>query len=254
MICYLCGSPIPEDQPFYSDHGQFVCKPCFKDAPRCFICRFPGKSLQPVPGLGDECEFCRGRVIAEGMDVGSVLDPLRPFLQPFGLRGDARPRIAWSDRETLRALQTKQDLPPAAFIDDFLRFCYPVFYREGALHLLRRMTKPTLVVYGLMNLAAAEIAAELGQPHLAGRDEERAFARGWCHWIGAQAAERLDYALESRQLRKWPELGAQGDFERWVSMARFNATPKMVRFFKANLKAMRRRPPRDPAGGHSVTP
>ncbi|MBI3993003.1 MAG: hypothetical protein HY342_07000 [Candidatus Lambdaproteobacteria bacterium] len=245
MICYLCGARIPDDQPFYNDYEKYVCKPCFLDAPRCFVCRFPGRELGQVEGLGAECEFCRGNIIAEGMVLAPLLDPLRPFLASFGLRGDAQPSVAWDERLTLRELQTGADLPPMQFIDDFLQFCYPVFYREGTLHLLRRMSKATLVVYGLIALASAEIAAEMGHPHLAGRNEARSFARGWCHWIGAQAAERLGYALEARRLRKWPELGGQGDFERWVAMARFNKPPKMVRFFRANLQALLRKSARD---------
>ncbi len=241
MTCYLCNSTIPGDQPFYNDYEKYVCKPCFKDAPRCFTCRFPGRKLDQVEGLGLECEFCQGQVIAEGADVAAIIDPLRPFLQPFGLRGTAKPEWKWTDRLEIRAMQTGEDLPPDEFIDDFLRFCYPVIYRDGALHALRRLTKPTLIVYGLVQLAAAEIAAQTGQRDLFGKDEVLAFSRGWCHWIGFQAAQRLGYDLEHRQMRKWPELGGQGDFDRWISMARFNKPAKMVDFFRANLLAMSRR-------------
>lgn len=241
MNCYLCNSTIPDEEPFYNDYEKTVCKPCFSEAPRCFVCRFPGKQMEDVEGLGNECEFCRGKLVAEGMDPGAALDPLRPFLRPFGLRGDARPDFAWTDRIVLRTLQTDEDLPPDEFIDDFLRYCYPVFYNDGQLHLLRRMTKSTLVVYGLIQLAAAEIATEYGQPSLAGSSEWGALARGWCHWVGSQAAQRMGYDLELRQLRKWPELGGQGDFERWVAMSKFNKTPKMVNFFRVNLRAFARK-------------
>ncbi len=241
MICYLCGSVIPEDQPFYNDYEKQVCKPCFKDAPRCYVCRFPGKQLEEVEGLGAECEFCRGNLIAEATDLEALVEPLTPFLGGFGLTAPTAPRYEWVSRQALRDMQTQADLPPDAFIDDFLRHCYPVYYNDGALHCLRRMTKPTFIVYALIQLGVADIAARYRLPHLGGNSPFHTFARGFCHWVGYEAAGRLNYDLERRQLRKWPELGAQGEFERWESMARFKKTPKIVGFFKANLSAMGRR-------------
>lgn len=248
MICYLCRSPIPEDQPFYNDHGQQVCKPCFKDAPRCFICRFPGNALEEVEGLGPECEFCRGTLVEEGADLLPLLQPVFPFLNGYGLEPPASPRFSWLGKEELRRMQTDADLPPALFIDDFLRYCYPVYHRDGTLHCLRRMTTPTLVVYGIIQLAAADLCAAYGLSDLGGGSPFNTFARGFCHWVGFEAAKRLKYDLEHRQLRKWPELGAQGEFERWESMARFNKPPKIVAFFRANLRALARKHLAAPAG------
>ncbi|MCZ6645338.1 MAG: hypothetical protein O7B79_03775, partial [SAR324 cluster bacterium] len=91
MICYLCRSAIPEDQPFYNDYGHQVCKPCFEEAPRCFVCRFPGKQNEQVEGLGLECEFCRGNLIAEGAHVLPMIEPLFPFLSGFGLSAPQAP-------------------------------------------------------------------------------------------------------------------------------------------------------------------
>ena len=241
MICYLCGSVIPEDQPFYNDYEKRVCKPCFKDAPRCFVCRFPGKQLQAVEGLGNECEFCRGNLIAEGGELGPVLEPLAPFLAGFGLTPPAEPRYLYMAWQELRDMQTDADLPPVEFIDDFLRYCYPVYYDQGRLHCLKRMTKPTFIVHALIQLGVADIAGRYGLPNLRGNSPFHTFARGFCHWVGYEAAGRLQYDLENRQLRKWPELGAQGDFKRWESTARFNKTPKIVGFFQANLSTMGRR-------------
>ena len=138
-------------------------------------------------------------------------------------------------------MQTDADLPQVEFIDDFLRYCYPVFYNEGGLHCLKRMTKPTFIVYALIQLGIADIAGRYDLPNLRGKTSFFTFARGFCHWVGYEAAGRLNYDLEHRQLRKWPELGAQGEFERWESMARFNKTPKIVAFFRSNLSAMGRR-------------
>jgi hypothetical protein len=241
MRCYLCGSAIPEDQPFYNDHGHQVCKPCFKDAPRCFVCRFPGKAMEEVEGLGPECEFCRGNLIAEGADLTPVLEPVFPFLPGFGLRPPAAPRFAWTSKAELRHMQTDADLPPELFIDDFLRYCYPVFFNEGTFFCLRRMTSATLIVYGIVQLATADISVAYGLPNLLGNSPFHTFSRGFCHWVGFAAAKRLKYDLEFRQLRKWPELGAQGEFERWESMARFNKQPRIVAFFRANLKALARK-------------
>ena len=241
MICYLCGTAIPEHEPFYNDYGQHVCKPCFQEAPRCFVCRFPGKQLEQVTGLGNVCEFCRGNLIAEGGELAALLEPLTPFLAGFGLTPPAAPRFAWGSWQELREMQTDADLPSIEFIDDFLRYCYPVYYDQGALHCLKRMSKPTFVVYALIQLGTAEIAGRYGQANLRGNTPFYTFARGFCHWVGYEAAGRLKYDLERRQLRKWPELGAQGEFERWESMARFNKTPKIVSFFEANLAAMARR-------------
>ena len=241
MICYLCGSVIPEDQPFYNGHEQQVCKPCFKETPRCFVCRFPGKQMEEVEGLGGECEFCRGKLVAEGDGLGPILQPLAPFLAGFGLTAPPEPRYEWVSLRALREMQTEADLPPIEFVDDFLRYCYPVYYKDGAFHCLKRMTKATFIVYALIQLAAADIAQRYGQPHLRGNSPFHTFARGFCHWVGYEAAGRLNYDLERRQLRKWPELGAMGEFERWESMARFNKTPKIVAFFRANLSEMGRR-------------
>ena len=229
MICYLCRDVIPDDQPFYNDHEQTVCKPCFLDAERCFICRFPGKQLQEVPGLGLECEFCRGRLVAEGSDLDAIIEPLRAFLGPFGVRVPERPRWHWSDRAALRRLQSDADLPDELFIDDFLRYSYPIYHHDGECHLLRRMTKPTFVTYAVVQLAAAD---------LGGRTPFHTFTRGWCHWLGYEAARLLGYDLERRQLRKWPELGAQGDFERWERMSRVNKPARMLEYFRSHLSAL----------------
>ncbi|MCZ6557646.1 MAG: hypothetical protein O7A69_07690 [SAR324 cluster bacterium] len=241
MICYLCRSAIPEDQPFYNDYGHQVCKPCFEEAPRCFVCRFPGKQNEQVEGLGLECEFCRGNLIAEGAQVLPMIEPLFPFLSGYGLSAPQAPSFEWINRQELRDMQSDADLAQEEFIDDFLRYCYPVYYKGGVHYCLRRMSKPTFIVYAIVQLGVADIAARFGQENLAGKSPFHTFARGFCHWVGYEAAKRLDYDLESRQMRKWPELGAQGEFERWESMARFSKTPKIVGFFNANLQAMARK-------------
>ncbi len=254
MHCYLCGTSIPDGDPFYNDHGQQVCKPCFLAAPRCYVCRFPGRAMQLVEGLGGECEFCRGNLVAEGMELGPMLQPLRGFLAhfevaaPTGAAGE--PVFRWTDRLQLRHMQTSEDLPPDAFMDDFLRYCYPVYYKRGEFFLLKRMTKPTFVVHALIQLAAAHLAREFGLESLAGRSPFHTYVRGWCHWVGYEAAGLLKYELEQRQLKKWPELGAQGEFSRWEALARTTPAPKVNASFRANLGALAKRhlaPPPQPA-------
>lgn len=235
MICYLCRDTIGEEDFFYQDHGKFVCKPCFLDAGRCFICRFPGDRMEEVEGLGMECEFCRGQLVMEGSDMETMVAPLRSFLLPFGFKVPRQPPWRWTDREELRDLQISADIPPDEFIDDFLRYCYPVFYHEGAYHLLRRMTKPTFIAYAIVQLAVGDLSGRFALPHLGGKSPFHTFGRGWCHWLGYEAARLLGYDLERRQLRKWPELGAQGEFERWERMSRTNKPGKMVAYFEANL-------------------
>lgn len=235
MICYQCRDVIGEDQPFYNDHDRFVCKPCFLEAKRCFVCRFPGNDLREVDGLGLECEFCRGKVIAEGSDLDAAIEPLRSFLLPFGLKAPERPRWQWTERPALRRLQTDADLPPEEFIDDFLRYCYPVYYHGHTFHLLQRMTRPTFMAHAVVQLGAADLAGRHGLASLAGPTPFHTFSRGWCHWLGYEAARLLGYDLERRQLRKWPELGAQGDFERWERMSRLNRPTKMCAYFQANI-------------------
>jgi hypothetical protein len=250
MICYQCRDTIGEDEPFYNDHDQYVCKPCFLDAERCFVCRFPGNDLRPVEGLGLECEFCRGNLIAEDSDLTPLIEPLRAFLLPFGLKVPERPRWEWTDRLALRRMQTGADLPSETFIDDFLRYAYPVYQHEGRYHLLRRMTKPTFVAYAVVQLAAGDLAGRFALPDLAGQTPFHTFTRGWCHWLGYEAARLLGYNLERRQLRKWPELGAQGDFERWERMSRVNKPARMLAHFRGNLGALVRKhlpPPAPPS-------
>ena len=235
MICYQCRNVIPEDEPFYNDYEQYVCKPCFLEAERCFICRFPGNKMQEVEGLGLECEFCQGKLVQEDTDLEPLVEPLRSFLLPFGFKVPERPRWVWTDRLELRNLQTDADLPPDKFIDDFLQYCYPVYHHEHQFHLLRRMTRPTFVVYSTVQLASGDLAGRYALPDLAGKTPFHTFARGWCHWLGYEAARLLGYDLERRQLRKWPELGAQGEFDRWERMSRVNKPAKMVTYFKGNL-------------------
>lgn len=238
MICYQCRHPIADDEPFYNDYEKYVCKPCFLEADRCFICRFPGNDLREVDGLGLECEFCRDQLVREGTELDPLVEPLRAYLQPFGLHAPRTMHWVWSDRLELRRLQTEADLPPEQFIDDFLRYCYPVYFHEQSFHLLRRMTKPTFIAYSVVQLAAGDLAGRYALPDLSGKTPFHTFARGWCHWLGYEAARLLGYDLERRQLRKWPELGAMGEFERWERMARVNKPAKMTTYFHGNLNAL----------------
>lgn len=244
MICYLCGDSIPAEDPFYNDYGKTVCKPCFSEAQRCFVCRFPGKAMQAVEGLGAECEFCRqpdAAIVREGGDVLASLEPLLAYLAKYGIQWPAAPQFRWSEMRALRDLQTQADLPREEFVDDFLRYCYPVFYHEGSLHCLKRMARSTFVVHATIQVAAGYYAGLLRLPNLLGNTPFHTFSRGWCHWLGFSAASLLGYETEQRQLRRWPELGAQGEFERWEAMAKFKKPAQMLSFYKANLKSLAKR-------------
>jgi DNA-directed RNA polymerase subunit RPC12/RpoP len=238
MMCYRCGAEFADDQPFYNDYAVVVCKPCFLEAQRCFVCRFPGRELRDVAGLGLECEFCRGKILAEGEPLADSLPPIVAFVSAFGCKAPLAPRFAWTDRLALREMQTIADLPPEAFMDDFLRFAYPVYYKDGKFHLLRRMTRPTFVVYMAVQVAAAHVAGAFQLHSLAGKSPFHTAAQGWCHWIGYEASAALKYDLERRQLRKWPELGLQGEFDRWEAMARIQRPPKVVQYFWATIGAL----------------
>ena len=241
MICYLCRAAIEDGAYFYSDHGVDVCKPCFAESPRCFVCRFPGKKLEQVAGLGSECEFCRESLVREGDNLAEIVQPLFTYLAQFGHEAIPDPQFVWSDWNSLREMQSQVNQPPPEFIDDFLRYSYPVYHHDEKFYLLRRMTKATLTVYTIVQFASADIAWNRELPDLAANSPFHTLARGWCHWIGYEAAQRLGYDLERRQMRKWPELGLQGEFERWEKMARFKPRREMVGFFKANLNALARK-------------
>ena len=241
MICYKCQAPIPDGEPHYNGHDKSVCKPCFNDSRRCFVCRFPGMDLQNVAGLGLECEFCRGSLVAEGADLKPLFPPLIAFLKTYGIQPPEPFRFVWDDLKSLREMQTDADLPPAEFIDDFLRHAYPVYYRDGRYHLLRRMTRETFVVYMIIQMAVADLAVRYGQQDLSKRNPFHTFARGFSHWLGYEAAARLGYDLERRQLRKWPELGGMGEFERWQRMAEVNPPAKVLGFFRASLGPLSRK-------------
>ena len=241
MICYLCGTGIPEDHPFYNDYDRFVCKPCFLDARRCWVCRFPGKAMEDVEGLGPECEFCRERLIREGDDLAEILVPAAPFLQTYGLEPPARNHYQFVDRTTLRQMQTKADVADEEFIDDFLLNAYPVFYRDGRHHCLRRMTRSTVIAYGIVQLAAAAVCGKTGLKGLEGDTPLHHFARGYCHFIGFDAAARLKYDLEWRQMRKWPANRLQGDFHQWQAMARFRSPSYMAEYFRSHISVLMRK-------------
>ena len=237
MICYRCGNEFADDQPFYNAYNVVVCKPCFLEGPRCFVCRFPGKEMKEVSGLGPECEFCRGNLLAEGDSPGEGLAPIMAYLAAFGCKAPDSLRFQWTDREALRTMQTQADLPPDVFMDDFLRFAYPVYYKDGSFHLLRRMTRPTFVVYMVVQMAVAHVSRQFGLPNLAGKSPFHTAAQGWCHWVGYEAAAALKYDLERRQLRKWPEMGLQGEFDRWEGMAKVHRPPKVAQHFWATIGA-----------------
>lgn len=243
MICYLCATPIADGEAYYNDHEKYVCKPCFNDAQgqRCFVCRFPGRHMEPVTGLGLECEFCRGRLIGEDSDTAGLLAPLGAYLEGFGMRAVPRPRLEWRDVRELREMQTRADVAPPEFVDDFLRYAYPVYHRDGVFHLLRRMTRETFVAYMVVQMAAVDVAGRFGLPDLAGRTPFHTFARGWCHWLGHEAAGLLGYDLQRRWLRKWPELGGQGEFERWERMARVNKRARLREHFHAAIGPLARK-------------
>ena len=241
MICYLCKSGIPEDQPFYNDYEQYVCKPCFLESPRCWICRFPGKALQEVEGLGMECEFCRGNLISPEHNPAEIIRPATTFLANFGLEVPVEAQYHFTHRDALKDMQIKADLPPDDFIDDFLRTSYPVFFAHGKHHCLRRMTRETLITYGIVQMAAASICDRAQLASLAGDTPFHSFCRGFSHYIGYEASQRLGFDLETRQLRKWPEMGLQGDFERWQAMGRFRKPAYMGSYFKAHFASLARK-------------
>jgi hypothetical protein len=218
-----------------------VCKPCFLQSRRCFVCRFPGKKLVDVPGLGAECEFCRGKLVQEGDDLEQLITPFFAYVSQFGHHAVPHPRFVWTERTALRRMQTEVAVRQEEFIDDFLRYSYPVYHRGGSFHLLPRLTKAAFVVYTVIQLVAADLAARFALADLAGNTPFHALARGWAHWIGYEAAQRLGYELERRQLRKWPELGLQGDFERFEKMSHFKKPMEMAAYFAANASALARK-------------
>jgi len=202
-----------------------------------------------VPGFGAECEFCRGNVVGQGDDLETLISPFFTYVSQFGHKAVPHPRFVWTERVALRRMQTDAAVRREDFIDDFLRFGYPVFHRAGGFHLLMRLPKPSFVVYTIIQLVAADIAARFALADLIGNTPFHALARGWAHWIGYEAAQRLGYDLERRQLRKWPELGLQGEFERFEKMAHFKKPKEMAAYFLAHTNALARKHLADAAPG-----
>ena len=205
--------------------------------------------MQEVEGLGAECEFCRGHLIGEGADLELIISPFTAYLAQFGHRPAEHPNFQWTGRVALREMQIDAVVAPDVFIDDYPHYAYPVYHQGGVFHLLPRMTKATFVVYTIVQLAGADLATRFGREHLRGQTPFHAMARGWAHWLGYEAAGRLGYDLEQRQMRKWPELGGQGDFERFEKMSHFRQPKEMIKFLLANLAPLSRKfPPPDPGG------
>ena len=97
------------------------------------------------------------------------------------------------------------------------------------------------MAYMVVQMGVADIARRYDLPDLAQRTPFHTFTRGWCHWLGYEAANLLKYDLEKRQLKKWPELGGMGEFDRWERMSKLNTTKKMVSFFRASLGPLARK-------------
>lgn len=235
MECYLCKKNIPSWMSHYADYDKTVCQECFAEADRCFLCRFP-HSVEKVPSLGHLCEFCQESVISSQSDTTALLTPLYRFLEQHGHPIKKEPVIQWMDWNLILGMQT-QDAPPQKikFLDEFLRYGYPVFYLKGKIYLIHRISQQHFLPHMAGQMAAAQICEQYQRPHLQGNTPFDQLARGWCHWIAFSTAKVLKYPKIQKELKRWPEQHEE-HAQKFYAMAEFRKPKELVAYARTSLK------------------
>ncbi len=235
--CYLCNKSIPEDAPHYADYGKKVCKPCFKDAPRCFMCRFPN-AVETVRGLGNVCEFCSSENLSSKSDLSKMLKPLTAFIGQLGHNTPDKPKMMWVDWKVLLGMQIQESRTqfPVEFLDEMINYCYPVYHLKARLYLTPRLHPQWFMPYVAGQLVAADLCERYQIAHLL--EAETPFhrlARGWSHWVTWQTARTLKYEKIAKQLKRKPINHLRGDFEKLLSMSDFRKSDEIRSYVEQNL-------------------
>ncbi|MBF0351198.1 MAG: hypothetical protein HQM11_09195 [SAR324 cluster bacterium] len=236
MECYLCHKQIPTWASFYHDYDRYVCQDCFRDAKRCFVCRFP-QGIEKIQGLGHLCGFCQPTVIRKDVDVVKSIEPLRQFLSGFRHTIPQALSLQWIDWNILVGMQL-QGVPPEfkiAFLDEFLHYCYPIYYFRSNMYLIPCLPREQFMVHMAGQLAAADICKTFGQTHLVGDNPFFNLARGWCHWVSYMTAKRLKYTSIQKQLERYPMEPVSGDFSKFLAMLEFRTPKAIVEFTHKTL-------------------
>ncbi len=238
--CHACHQPIPEDSPYYFGHGRKVCKPCTKDSPQCFLCRFPER-VEQVPGLGPLCGFCEPKALNKDSDLESALDPLKKYLSQFGHEPTVHPQLVWLDWNVLLGMQIRETSTPFAirFIDEYLHYAYPLYHLKRRIYVIPRIHSPLFMVHMASQLAAANICERFQVSHLLAENTPfHRLARGWCHWIGLRTAEVLKYEAETKQLKRWPENHLPGDFSKFLGMSEFRKPLELRTYAHTQMESL----------------
>ncbi|MGK5091808.1 hypothetical protein WDW89_07285 [Deltaproteobacteria bacterium TL4] len=237
MECYLCQKKIPSWGSCYSDYGKHVCQDCFKNAERCFLCRFP-KGIEKVDGLGYLCEFCQNEVLKKGMDLDSFLGPLKAFLAGYQHPVPSKLNLHWIDWHVLVGMQWPKERPPykIKYLDEFLYHCYPIYYSANQFYLIPRIPHQQFMVYMAGQLAASDLCQRFQQNNLLGDNPFFKLARAWSHFIAYNTATLLHYEKLSKHLQRWPEAITEGDFQKFVAMQASRKPGQIVEYAHSTLK------------------
>lgn len=237
MRCYLCQCVIPEEAPHFSGHGKTVCKKCFKDAHRCFLCRFP-QYEEHIRGLGYICEFCYPETLHKDSDLASFLEPLEVFLSRLRHKITETPQIQWVDRNILLGMQLQGRKPDYGieFLDEYLHYCYPVYYLKKRFYIMPRIPHQLFMAHMAGQLAAADLCNKYDLPHLLDHNGFARFARGWVHWVSYSTATILKYTDIQKQLSRWPETIFPDEFSKFLNMSEFRKPEEITIFAHRTLK------------------
>jgi hypothetical protein len=235
--CYLCQKPMAEYDPYFEDYGVRVCKPCFKKAPRCFLCRFPNRK-ERVMGLGNVCEFCAEHALTPKSDLVSLAQPLQQFVAGFGHNVPELPPLRWVDWRVLLGMQMDGSRPQfrITFLDEYLHYAYPAFYLKGAIYLLPRMSPSLLMPHLAGQLVAYDICQRYQLPHLLGHKAFQRIARGWSHWVAWRTAKQLKCGEQAKQLSRWPENHLTGEYSKFRTTGDLKGDAELRQFAELGLK------------------
>jgi len=236
MACYICGEQIWKGASFYSGHNHKVCQKCFSEATRrCFICGFPSVEGEVI-GLGDICRFCRKDNVDKRSNLNPTIQSLIPFLENHNHKLVSPISMHWIDWRVIMGMQLpQQQSSPVRFFNDLLTICYPIIYLKDRFYIIPSLPQKWFIVFMAGQLAAADICQGYGLPHLLDKGPFQELARGWCHWISANAAKVLKFKDVYKELSKHPGTEITGLFQKFQAMSEFRKAKEVIQFGQKNL-------------------